>query len=352
MDEEKMILSRLRRGERVEHFETLRVSKTGKRLDISLTISPIRNQQGEIIGASKIARNISDRRALEKERDRLLGQERSLRVEAERAARLKDEFLATISHELRTPLNAILGWSTMLRKGPLDELTAARGIEAIERNAKSQAQLIEDLLDVSRIISGNLRLELKPIALSSVVKGAMESVQLAADAKEIRLQVIIDPAADNVRGDAARLQQVVWNLLSNSVKFTPPGGSVVVKIDRVNSMAQMTVTDTGEGISVEFLPFVFDRFKQADGSTTRKHGGLGLGLAIARHLMEIHGGTIEANSPGEGLGATFTIRLPLATTNTNSLSPLDSNLTTSRLHSNPQGYNSRLAGNSRPCGRR
>ncbi len=311
-NEEKMILARLRKGERVEHFETVRVSKTGKLIDISLTISPIRNQQGEIIGASKIARDVTDRHAIEQERDRLLLQERSLRAEAERAARLKDEFLATISHELRTPLNAILGWSTMLRQGPLDDATAARGIEAIERNAKSQAQLIEDLLDVSRIISGNLRLDLKPIALTSVVKGAMDSVQLAADAKNIQLQIIVDPAADNLTGDAARLQQVAWNLLSNSIKFTPPGGSVTVKIDRVDSYAPMTVTDTGDGISPEFLPFVFERFKQADGSTTRTHGGLGLGLAIARHLTEMHGGTIEADSQGSGLGAMFKIRLPLA----------------------------------------
>lgn len=312
VDEERMILSKIRSGERVEHFETVRVSRTGRLIDISLTISPIRNRHDEIIGASKIARDITDRRAIEQERDRLLLQERTLRAEAEKAARLKDEFLATISHELRTPLNAILGWSTMLRRGPLDSETAARGIEAIERNAKSQAQLVEDLLDVSRIISGNLRLDLKPIALTSVVKGAMESVQLAADAKAIQLQMIVDPVADNVKGDAARLQQVVWNLLSNSIKFTPPGGSVTVKIDRADSMAQMSVTDTGEGISAEFLPFVFDRFKQADGSTTRIHGGLGLGLAIARHLIEMHGGTIEADSSGHGLGATFKIRLPLA----------------------------------------
>ena len=312
VNEEEMILTRLRKGERVEPFETVRVSKTGRLIDISLTISPVRNQQGEVIGASKIARDITDRRMIEQERDLLLLQERYLRAEAEKAARLKDEFLATISHELRTPLNAILGWSTMLRQGPFDDLTAARGMEAIERNAKSQAQLIEDLLDVSRIISGNLRLDLKPIALSSVVKGAMDSVQLAADAKKIQLQLIIDSAADRVTGDPARLQQVAWNLLSNSIKFTPPGGRVTVKIDRVDSTTQMTVTDTGEGISPEFLPFVFDRFKQADGSTTRKHGGLGLGLAIARHFTELHGGTIEADSQGEGLGATFRIRLPQA----------------------------------------
>ncbi|MCU1266489.1 MAG: domain S-box [Acidobacteria bacterium] len=312
LSEEQMILKRLRQGERVEHFETVRVSKTGRLIEISLMISPIRNQQGEIIGASKIARDITDRRQAEQERERLLLQERSLRAEAERATRLKDEFLATVSHELRTPLNAILGWVSMLRKGLLDKATADRGIEAIERNAKSQAQLIEDLLDVTRIISGNLRLDVKPISLTSVVKSAMDSVQVAADAKQIRLQIIIDPVGDHVKGDAERVQQIIWNLLSNSIKFTPPCGQVTVTIDRFDSMAQVTVKDTGEGISAEFLPFVFDRFKQADGSTTRKHGGLGLGLAIARNLMEMHGGTIEASSPGRGLGATFQIRLPMA----------------------------------------
>jgi PAS domain S-box-containing protein len=312
MNEERMILSRLRRGERIEHFETVRVSKTGKLIDISLTVSPIRDRHDKVIGASKIARDITDRRAVEQERDRLLAQERSLRADAERAARLKDEFLATVSHELRTPLNAILGWSTMLGRGSLDKVTGARAIEAIERNAKSQAQLIEDLLDVSRIIAGNLRLDLKTTDLTSVLKRAMDAVQPAADAKEIQLQMVIDPVADQVKGDAARLQQVVWNLLSNSIKFTPAGGRVTVKIDRVDSMSQMAVVDSGEGISADFLPFVFDRFKQADGSSTRKHGGLGLGLAIARHLTEMHGGTISAESPGRDLGATFTIRLPLA----------------------------------------
>jgi CheY-like chemotaxis protein/nitrogen-specific signal transduction histidine kinase len=253
----------------------------------------------------------ASRSRAERERERMLLQERSLRAEAERAARMKDEFLATVSHELRTPLSAILGWSTILSKGQSDQATVANAIAAIERNAKSQAQLIEDLLDVSRIISGNLRLDVKPIALTTVVKAAMDSVQPAADAKEIQLQMIVDPTADNVRGDAVRLQQVIWNLLSNSIKFTPKGGQVTVKVDRADSMAQVTVTDTGEGIRAEFLPYVFDRFKQADGSITRKYGGLGLGLAIARHLTEMHGGTIEVDSAGEGLGATFKISLPL-----------------------------------------
>jgi signal transduction histidine kinase len=190
---------------------------------------------------------------------------------------MKDEFLATVSHELRTPLNAILGWAALLRKGAIDGESQARGMEAIERNAKSQAQLVEDLLDVSRIISGNLRLDVKPIALTAVVKAALDSVQPAANGKEIELQMIIDPAADNVNADAARLQQVIWNLLSNGIKFTPKGGHVSVKVERTDSMAEITVADTGEGIPGEFLPYVFDRFKQADGSITRKACRLGVG---------------------------------------------------------------------------
>jgi PAS domain S-box-containing protein len=265
-------------------------------------------------------RDITERKRAEWEREQLLEQEHVLRAEAEKANRVKDEFLATVSHELRTPLNAILGWSAMLSKGTMDESTTARGIEAIERNAKSQAQLVEDLLDMSRIISGNLRLDIKPIALTSVVKAAMDPVQLAAEAKEIQLQIIIDPGADGVKGDAARLQQVIWNLLSNSIKFTPKGGLVTVKLSQTTSMTQITVTDTGDGINSEFLPFVFDRFKQADGSTTRKHTGLGLGLAIARHIVEMHGGTIEAKSEGEGQGATFKVSLPrLAVSSSNTV---------------------------------
>jgi signal transduction histidine kinase/CheY-like chemotaxis protein len=274
--------------------------------------------------ALKLRQIDQQRLTSEQERERSLLREHALRIEAERAARLKDEFLATVSHELRTPLNAILGWATVLSKSQVDEMTVARGLEAIERNAKSQAQLVEDLLDVSRVISGNLRLDVKPIAVTSVIKAAMDSVEPAADAKEIQLQIIIDPAADNTRADEARLQQVIWNLLSNSIKFTPKGGKVSVKVERRDSMAEITVTDTGEGIRRDFLPFVFDRFKQGDGSSTRKHAGLGLGLAIARHLMELHGGTIEADSGGEGSGATFKVRLPINLASTVVVPPLDS----------------------------
>lgn len=238
--------------------------------------------------------------------------EQIARAEAENANRLKDEFLATVSHELRTPLNAIIGWSHMLRGDGLDKAMAARAVETIARNAKSQAQLIEDILDVSRVITGKLRLNIGPVDASSVINAAIDSVQLAADSKNIRLEVTLDPSARHVSGDASRLQQVVWNLLSNAIKFTPHGGRVEVRLERVDAHVEIKVSDTGEGISSDFLPFIFDRFRQADGTSTRRHGGLGLGLAIVRHLVELHGGTVHASSPGEGSGSTFTIRLPLA----------------------------------------
>jgi signal transduction histidine kinase/CheY-like chemotaxis protein len=246
------------------------------------------------------------------ERQRLLVREQMARAEAESANRLKDEFLATVSHELRTPLNAIIGWSHMLREGRLDEANATRAVETIERNAQSQAQLVEDILDVSRVITGKLRLNIGPIDVASIINAAIDSVQLAANSKGIQLEVTLDPSARRVSGDAGRLQQVVWNLLSNAIKFTPAGGRVAVRLERADADVQIRVSDTGCGFSQDFLPFIFDRFRQADGTSTRSHGGLGLGLAIVRHLVELHGGTVAASSAGEGLGATFTIRLPLA----------------------------------------
>jgi len=266
-------------------------------------------------------RDITERKRAEEERELLLAREREARAEAEAANRIKDEFLATVSHELRTPLTAILGWATMLRAGGLDEPTLARSLEIIERNGRAQAQLIEDLLDVSRIVSGKLRLDVQPVDLVSVIGAAVDSVCPAADAKEIRLRMVMDPAAGPVRGDAVRLQQVVWNLLSNAVKFTAIGGRVEVRLERTDSAAQVTVSDTGEGIDPDFLPYVFDRFKQADGTKTRRHGGLGLGLAIARHLMEMHGGSVEASSEGAGKGATFTAKIPLVAVHTAGASP-------------------------------
>ncbi|MCA1618255.1 MAG: response regulator [Acidobacteria bacterium] len=233
------------------------------------------------------------------------------RREAEEATRAKDEFLAIVSHELRTPLTAVLGWSRMLRVGNLDERGAARALEAIERNAESQNQLIGDLLDFSRIISGKIRLDVGRLEPASVIHAAIEVLTPAADAKGIRLQSVLDPKAGPVSGDPERLQQVMWNLLSNAVKFTPRGGRVQVRLERVDSSVEITVSDTGSGISAEFLPYVFERFRQSDTTTTRRHGGLGLGMAITRHIVELHGGTIRAESPGEGLGATFVVRLPV-----------------------------------------
>jgi signal transduction histidine kinase len=245
------------------------------------------------------------------ERQRLLVRESAARAEAEEANRLKDEFLATVSHELRTPLTAIIGWSHMLRQSGLDEATARRGLETIERNAKAQAQLVEDILDVSRVITGNLRLSIAPVDLASVVNAAVDSVQLAAESKGIKLEVTLDPTARRVSGDAGRLQQVVWNLLSNAIKFTEAEGAVGVRLRRAGGEAELLVEDDGCGIGADFLPFIFDRFRQADGTSTRRHGGLGLGLAITRQLVELHGGTVKAESEGEGRGTTFTVRLPL-----------------------------------------
>jgi len=310
-DEEPAIIERLKRGERVDHYQTVRVRKDGQKIDISLTISPIRNSQGQIIGASKIARDITEHKRLQEEREQLLQQEQSAREQAEMANRVKDEFVATVSHELRTPLNAILGWSSMLLGNKLKGDDARRGLETIERNARLQAQLIEDILDVSRSISGKLRLDIKPVELISVIRAAVDAVRPAAEGKDIQLQLLLDPAADHVQADATRMQQIIWNLLANAIKFTPKGGFVQVKLDRVGSTAQVTVTDTGEGISPDFLPYIFNRFQQGDGTTTRRHGGLGLGLAIARHLVEMHGGTIEAASEGLDKGAKFTVAFPL-----------------------------------------
>jgi signal transduction histidine kinase len=245
------------------------------------------------------------------ERERLLELERAARSEAETASRLKDEFLATVSHELRTPLTAVLGWIHILRGGLLDEQSAARALETIERNARSQNQLIEDLLDVSRIITGKLRLDVRPLDPTAIIESAIEAVLPAAEAKDIRVQKVLDNGVSSISGDPARLQQVVWNLLSNAIKFTPRGGRVHVRLERINSHIEIAVSDTGDGIKKEFLPFVFDRFRQADGTTARRYGGLGLGLAIVRHLVELHGGTVQADSPGEGEGAVFTVKLPL-----------------------------------------
>jgi PAS domain S-box-containing protein len=426
--EEDMVLSRIRSGRSVEHYETVRRKKDGTLFSISLSVSPIRDETGVIIGASKIARDITEQVRLRDEarqhaanteklaqvgaivasaldRDtivqkvtdiatELTGAEfgaffynvhdvttdpryglnppysgmppghlpvrgylavpvktssgdvlgglffghsqpgvfseeherlavgvagwasvalenARLFVEAQEANRMKDEFLAVLSHELRTPLNAIVGYARLLRGGMLTGEKAVQGFETLERNAAWLTQIIEDVLDVSRIVSGKLRLDVQPVELPLIVENAVATVRPAADAKNVRLQTVIDPRVGPVSGDPDRLQQVAWNLLTNAVKFTPKGGRVQVRLERVNSHIELIVSDTGVGIKPEFLPYVFERFRQADSVTSRRTGGLGLGLAIVRHIIEMHGGTAEAASAGEGHGATFTIRLPL-----------------------------------------
>jgi PAS domain S-box-containing protein len=426
--EEVQILARLRAGQRVDHFETIRVAKDGRHVYVSVTISPIRNREGTIVGASKIARDITalkeyerriadfietatiglhwisqegviiwanqcelnmlgyseneyvghhisefhlDRpvidemlarlrraeklincaarmkskdgsvrhvlinscarfengvfkntqcftrdvtelRLAEEQRNLLLESERAARIEAERISHMKDEFLATLSHELRTPLNAILGYSNLLRRGAIAAAELPAALEVIERNARSQTNMIEDLLDLSRIISGKIRLDVQRADVATVVTAAIDTVRPAADAKGIKITAVLDPLIGPVKGDPSRLQQVVWNLLSNAIKFTPKAGQIQVALERVNSHMEIVVSDTGEGISPDFLPNVFDRFRQADSSTTRSYGGLGIGLSIVRQLVELHGGTVRAKSPGLGKGSTFVVVLPLS----------------------------------------
>jgi PAS domain S-box-containing protein len=443
LDEEPDILQRLRRGERIEHYETIRRRKDGTLLNVSLSVSPMRDIKGTIVGASKIARDVTDRKRAEQavrasevrfrlmadsapvliwmadtskactwfnkawlefsnrtmeqelgfgwvqnihpddldrflriysdhfearsafkteyrfrrhdgewrwlidnavplyegsdgtfsgyigscvditefrqaatDREQLLLSERAARSEAERLGRMKDEFLATLSHELRTPLNAILGWATLLRRVKVGSDDYVKGLETIERNARVQTQIIADLLDMSRIISGKVQLDVQPVDLHEVISAALDSVRPSADAKQLRLRATLDAKAGRIRGDASRLQQVFWNLLTNAVKFTPAAGRIDIVLERVNSHVEVSIEDSGIGIKPEFLGFVFDRFRQADASITRRHGGLGLGLSIVKHLIELHGGTVRVKSPGENQGSTFIIALPISVSRT------------------------------------
>jgi signal transduction histidine kinase len=299
-----------------EHVEVPALHRDGHEFPLEISFGDFsKNEQHIFIG---IARDVSERRRAESEREQLLQREQEARLQAEEANRIKDDFLATLSHELRTPLNAILGWAQMLQTHNLSESDAEKALATIERNARSQSQLIEDLLDVSRIITGKLRLDVRAVDLTGVITAAVDAVRPAAEAKNIRLQALLDPHAGPISGDPDRLQQVVWNLLSNAVKFTPKGGRVQVRLERINSHVEIVISDTGKGIEPEFLPNVFDRFRQSDGSMTRRHGGLGLGLAIVRQLVELHGGVVSVESAGEGQGSTFTVNLPLLPVRTES----------------------------------
>lgn len=291
--------------------EVLNYRKDGSEFWSELSIVPVPDEKGWYTHWTSVQRDITERKQAEERQVELLKREQAARAEAEQANRIKDEFLATLSHELRTPLNAIVGFSQLLRMRQYDRPATDEIARTIERNGKAQAQLVDDLLDVSRIITGKMRLEFRSVSLQGVVRAALETITPSAQSKQIRLIARLDPEAGPVSGDETRLQQVVWNLLSNAVKFTPRGGEVQVSLACINSQIQLAITDTGVGITAAFLPHVFERFHQGDGTTTRKYGGLGLGLAIVRHLVEVHGGTVGVESPGEGHGSTFTVRLPL-----------------------------------------
>jgi PAS domain S-box-containing protein len=324
----------LETAERDGRFEDegWRLRKDGTRFWANVVITPIRDATGALIGFAKVTRDLSERKRYEEERINLARAEESRRIaeenqertealaeslrqardKAEESTRLKDEFLATVSHELRTPLSAILGWSRMLQAGQLGAEKVSRALDSIVRNATAQNQIIDDLLDVSRIIAGQLRLEVELLDVNQIVSAAIDVIRPAADARGVDLHVMLDPDAGIIKGDAGRLQQVLWNLLTNAVKFTPRGGRIHVTLQRDDSAVRIEVADTGKGVSPEFLARVFDRFAQEESSNSRRTGGLGLGLAIVKHLVELHGGTVEAHSDGEGTGACFIVKIPLA----------------------------------------
>ncbi|MBW4616459.1 MAG: response regulator [Desmonostoc vinosum HA7617-LM4] len=310
-------------------FEEIVDTPTHRRTLLSIK-SPYHDEVGNVIGLIGVSIDISDRKQIEVEREQLLQREQVAREQAETANRIKDEFLAVISHELRTPLNPILGWAKLLQQRKLDTARSLQALAAIERNAQLQSQLIDDLLDISRILRGKLSFNTFPVNLSQVIAAAQETVRLAAEAKSIQIQTEI-ASIGQIKGDAGRLQQVVWNLLSNAVKFTPQGGQIIIALTQTPTHAQLQVSDTGKGIHPDFLPYVFEHFRQEDSATTRKFGGLGLGLAIAKQITELHGGTIAAESAGEGQGATFTVEIPLAFAIGTSPTPTPTSMTTSDL---------------------
>jgi PAS domain S-box-containing protein len=313
VDAVALVTNRQREGVEVQGVQRNRnYTRDGAILFCEWYNSVLRDDRGKLVSVLSLVLDVTAKQSAEEERAAALVRERDARRHAEEADRLKDEFLATLSHELRTPLTSILGWASMIRNGEVEGANATRAIETIERNARSQARLIDDLLDVSRIITGNLRLDLHPLDLAPIVDAALDALRPTADVKGIQLRTHFEPGECLIKGDPNRLRQVIWNLLSNSIKFTPRGRSVNVDLTCVESTARLTVSDTGEGISAVFLPYVFDRFRQAEGSISRRQGGLGLGLAVVRHLVELHGGTISAESEGIGQGSVFTVDLPLA----------------------------------------
>jgi PAS domain S-box-containing protein len=313
--EEVEILEKLGRGERIEGFETVRVRKDGTLIDVSLTISPISNSSGQIIGASKIARDISERKRADMEREELLMREKAAHAEAQAASRSKDEFISLVSHELRSPLNSVLIYSQMLRSSPDDVEQVRQACDIIERNTRTQLRLIEDLLDTARIARGKLRLDKRPTEIVPVLDSALDMARPMAEAKGIDLRALYEETSEMIDGDSVRLQQVIGNLLANSIKFTPEGGRIEIWLECGDEDLCIIVRDTGAGIDPAVLPYIFNRFCQNDSSSAQRHGGLGLGLALAKHLVELHSGTIEVASEGIGSGSTFTVKLPLAVSN-------------------------------------
>jgi len=303
--------SRMEREGVVRDFEMPMRRCDGTLIWVRHNSRSVRNERGEVLYYEGAIEDVTERKQVENERIQLLIREQEARAEAETANRLKDEFLATLSHELRTPLNAIVGWASLLRKQQLNPEKTGRAIEIIERNAQAQAQLIEDLLDVSRIIRGKLQLNIYPVDLQQITLAALDTVKPAAEAKQIQLEFFFESATGSIKGDRDRLQQIVWNLLSNAIKFTPVKGRVSVRLHWLKNYVQIQVKDNGKGLPAEVVPYIFERFRQAESTTTRSQGGLGLGLAIVRHLVELHGGTVWCESSGLGTGATFTVQLPL-----------------------------------------
>lgn len=291
-------------------YEDLPLQTTeGERREVEFVSNVYQEDSRAVIQCN--IRDITDRKRGEEERGLLFQREQEAHAEADNANGIKDEFLALLSHELRTPLTSILGWSDLLSDGKLDDVAAKRALEIIGRNARAQRQLIDDLLDTSRIITGKMRLEVRPVELGPLIEIVVDAVRPAADARSIHIQMVLDPLTSSISGDPQRLQQIIWNLLTNAIKFTPKGGSVEVRLERIESHVELAISDTGQGIEPEFLPHVFDRFLQSDSSSTRRHGGLGLGLSIVRQLVELHGGSVKALSPGAGAGTTFKVILPL-----------------------------------------